>query len=152
MVSLDGRITMSGTAQSGAVRSCRKMGKSSPVRGGSADATVHGMSKIAVGVAALLLVHCSSSSPTSPPSKASNDLTSGASSCMAPGVANTLDAGYGCQQGTQTQTGCTSSEYELVCFGTDAGAAAPATSLNCNTEAIPGQIANLMHYCCACAQ
>ena len=113
------------------------------------------MSKIAVGVAALSLLtaHCSSSTPSTSPNKTANEVlapTPDASTCPAPASAETLDAGYGCMQGTQAQSGCSASQYELVCFGTDVGAAMPSASLGCTFAPVPGQVENLNVYCCPC--
>ena len=108
---------------------------------------------VGVGVFALLTAHCSSPSTSTSsfgmaPSEAR--AAADASVCVVPAGVDTLDAGYGCKQEPQGPNGCSTSEYELACRGTDAGAAVPAASLGCHLDAVPGNIDNFMAFCCPC--
>jgi hypothetical protein len=118
---------------------------------------------------AFLLVHCSSSGnpaeKSSSPVVAQRAMDSGIAdaSCVAPASADTFDAdsGIGCRPsldcypqadgGEMCGSGCRASQYELLCTGVGPSFAPhPADALNCRSEGLPGQTANLLHYCCAC--
>lgn len=118
---------------------------------------------------AFLLVHCSSpgkpAEKSSSPDVAQRPMDSGTAdaSCVAPANADTFDAdsGVGCRPslncspqadgGERCASGCGVSQYELLCTGAGTSfAPLPADALNCSSEGLPGQLPNLLHFCCAC--
>jgi hypothetical protein len=91
------------------------------------------------------------------------DATADGPACVAPASAGTFDedSGIGCRPsldctpqadgGEMCVSGCMASQYELLCTGVGTSFAPhPAGALNCSPEGIPGQIANLLRFCCAC--
>jgi hypothetical protein len=117
---------------------------------------------------AFFLVQCSASggSVGQPTPKVQDQQAKGpmdAAACVAPTSADTFeaDSGIGCRPsldcspqsdgGEVCTSGCLASQYELLCTGVGTSFAPhPADALNCSLEGLPGQTANLLHYCCAC--
>jgi hypothetical protein len=166
------KIAVSGLAQRGSIFR-RETTVDQCVFDGVGLACANSMRTLGLMSIALLFVQCSatngnssrSSSLLARQSDAAPSDSGMAPSCSVPANANGFDAdsGIGCQPANDScesaedgsltcSSGCAATQYELRCTGKgDSGAALPSADLNCTIQGVPGQIFNLIHYCCSCS-